>query len=112
AGTIRNDLYTLGICIVIALRGFNPLAGKTAERVIFDKIEHGTYACMVGSERISAAMAEFLRGVLHDDDSARWGLDDAMRWLEGRRMSAKQPSVNLTATRPFVFRDRKFWDLR
>lgn len=111
-GTIRNDLYTLGICVAIALRGFNPLAGKTAERVIYDKIEHGTYACMVGSERISAGMSEFLRGVLHDDDSARWTLDDALRWLEGRRLSAKQPNVTLTASRPFTFRERKFWDLR
>ncbi|MDY0009525.1 MAG: hypothetical protein RBS08_07460, partial [Bdellovibrionales bacterium] len=34
------------------------------------------------------------------------------RWLEGRRLSAKQTHNVLKARRPFVFRDRKFWDLR
>lgn len=111
-GTAKSDLYSLGICVAIALRGFNPLAGKTAQRVIEDKIEHGTYACVVGSERLSSQMTEFLRGVLHDDESARWTLDDALRWLEGRRLSAKQPGINMTAARPFMFRDRKFWNLR
>ena len=111
-GDAKTDLYSLGICVAIALRGFNPLAGKPAERVTQDKIEHGTYACMVGSERLSGDMIEFLRGVLHDDEAARWTLDDALRWMEGRRLSAKQPGINLTASRPFVFRDRKYWDLR
>lgn len=111
-GSEKTDLYSLGICVAIALRGFNPLAGKTAERVTQDKIEHGTYACMVGSERLSSDMVEFLRGVLHDDETARWTLDDAVRWMEGQRLSAKQPGINLTAARPFMFRDRKYWDLR
>jgi hypothetical protein len=111
-GTAKTDLYSLGICVAIALRGFNPMAGKTPERVTQEKIEHGTYACLVGSERLSSHMIEFLRGVLHDDETVRWTLDDALRWLEGRRLSAKQPGIGLTASRPFVFRDRKYWNLR
>jgi eukaryotic-like serine/threonine-protein kinase len=111
-GTVKNDLYTLGISVVIALRGFNPFAGKTAEQILNNKIEHGTYACVVGSERISSDIVEFLRGVLHDNENDRWGLDDALRWLEGRRLSAKPPHITLTASRPYIFRDRKYWDLR
>lgn len=111
-GTVKNDLYSLGVCVAMALRGGNPLAGKTTEEVIHAKIESGSYGALIGGERLPAYLAEFLRGVLHDDESARWGLDDALRWLEGRRLSAKQPHNVTKARRPFVFRDRKYWDLR
>lgn len=111
-GTVKNDLYSLGVCVALALRGGNPLAGKTAEEVIQEKIESGTYGALIAGERLPAYLVEFLRGVLHDDESARWGLDDALRWLEGRRLSAKQPHNVLKARRPFVFREKKYWELR
>ncbi|MFN7114809.1 MAG: hypothetical protein ACK4PK_10685 [Alphaproteobacteria bacterium] len=111
-GSIKNDLYALGVCVAMTLRGGNPLVGKSTEEIIQEKIENGSYGALIGSERLPAYLVEFLRGVLHDDESARWGLDDALRWLEGRRLSAKQPHNTMKARRPFVFRDRKYWDLR
>jgi hypothetical protein len=111
-GTVKNDLYSLGVCVAMTLRGGNPLVGKSNEEVIREKIENGSYGALIGSERLPAYLVEFLRGVLHDDESARWGLDDALRWLEGRRLSAKQPHNTMKARRPFVFRERKYWDLR
>lgn len=111
-GMIKNDLYALGICVAMTLRGGNPLVGKSNEEIIHEKIENGSYGALIGSERLPAYLVEFLRGVLHDDESARWGLDDVLRWLEGRRLSAKQPHNTMKARRPFVFRERKYWDLR
>lgn len=111
-GTVKNDLYSLGICVAMVLRGGNPLAGKTAEEVIREKIEKGSYGALIEGERLPSHIAEFLRGVLHDEEEARWSLDDAQRWLEGRRLSAKQPHNIMRARRPFVFRDQKFWELR
>lgn len=111
-GTIKNDLYALGICVAMVLRGGNPLAGKSAAEVIQHKIDNGSYAALMGGERLPSHLGEFLRGVLHDDEAARWGVDDVMRWLEGRRLSAKQSYTMMKARRPFVFRERKFWELR
>lgn len=96
----------------MVLRGGNPLAGKTDDEVIREKIDKGSYGALIDGERLPAYISEFLRGVLHDDESARWGLEDAQRWLEGRRLSAKQPHNVMRARRPFVFRDRKYWELR
>lgn len=111
-GTAKNDLYTLGVCVAMVLRGGNPLAGKPDDEVIREKIDKGSYAALMGGERLPAYLTEFLRGVLHDDEAARWNLEDAQRWLEGRRLSAKQPHNVMRARRPFVFRDRKYWELR
>lgn len=111
-GNEKNDLYSLGVCVAMVLRGGNPLAGKSPEEIINEKIDKGTYGALIGGERLPTHLAEFLRGVLHDDEITRWNLEDAQRWLEGRRLSAKQPYNMVKARRPFIFRERKFWDLR
>lgn len=111
-GTIKNDLYTFGASIAVALKGYNPFAGKSLQQIIHDKIEHGSYSCFIGGERLPSALTEFLRGVLHDDEKGRWTLDDVMQWVEGRRLSGKQSHTAMNAARPFVFREQKFWDMR
>jgi hypothetical protein len=111
-GSIKNDLYGLGVCVALAIKGQNPFAGKSVEQVISDKIEHGTYSCLLGGERMSSAMIEFLRGVLADNENARWNLDDALQWVEGQRMSGKQSHIPMMAARPYVFLDKKYWELR
>lgn len=112
-GTMKDDLYALGICVAMAIRGENLMMGRNARQIIYDKIETGTYSLVIGGgSRLPSGLGEFLRGVLNDDPAQRWDIDDALGWLEGRRLSPKQPRVNVHAARPFIYRDRKFWDLR
>lgn len=111
-GTFKDDLYALGVCVAMALRGENPMAGKDAGEIIRHKIEHGSYGVMVGRERIHGSISEFLRGVLSDDEFQRWDVEDALKWMEGRRLGLKQPRISIKASRPFVFREEKFWELR
>lgn len=111
-GTIMDDLYALGVCVAMVMRGENLLKGKTWQHVIHEKIEEGTYATILGKERLPVGISEFLRGVLSDDVDQRWGLEEALTWLEGRRLSPKQARVTLKAARPLTFHGAKFWDLR
>lgn len=111
-GTIKDDLYALGMCVALMVRGDNMLAGKTERAIVEGKVENGSYGIVIGRERMPNGIAEFLRGVLSDDDGQRWGLEDALRWIEGRRSSPKQPLATVHAARPFIFRDHKYWDLR
>ncbi len=111
-GTLKDDLYAFGVCVAMALRGENPMAGKDPDEIIREKIAHGSYGMMIGRERIHSGISEFLRGVLSDDDLQRWDIDDALKWMEGRRLGLKQPRVSLKAARPFIFCEQKFWDLR
>jgi hypothetical protein len=111
-GTTSHDLYALGVCVAMMVRGENLLVGKSPEQIIYEKIEQGSYATIIGRERISSGILEFLRGVLNDDEDMRWNVDDAVRWLEGRRHTPKQPRVLLKAARPLVFLEQKYWDLR
>ncbi|MCK5556174.1 MAG: hypothetical protein KAI76_08050 [Alphaproteobacteria bacterium] len=111
-GTIKDDLYALGICVVMAARGKNFMLGKSPQQIIYEKIEHGSYGAIIGRERIPGGVSEFLRGVLNDDDDQRWSIDDAMRWLEGRHINPKPSRVILKAARPLIFREQKYLDLR
>lgn len=111
-GTSRDDLYAFGVCVAMAATGKNLLLGKSSQQIVREKLAEGSYAVAIGQERMPAGVAEFLRGVLNDDESQRWDIDEASRWLEGRRLSPKQPHARLRAARPFVFKEEKFWDLR
>ncbi len=111
-GMLVDDLYALGVCVAMVARGMNLLQGKSPRDLIHEKIEHGSYAMIIGKERIPGGLSEFLRGVLSDDPDQRWGIDSALSWLDGQRLSPKQPRVTLKAARPITFHGGKFWDLR
>lgn len=111
-GRYENDLYCLGICVAVALRGENYMAGKSDEEITKLKIQQGSYATMLGRERVPTNLGEFLRGVLNDDERQRWGIHEVSEWLEGRHNSTKQAPSLPKAARPFIFRDEKIWDLK
>lgn len=111
-GTIKDDLYALGVSVVMISSGKSILRGRTPQQLLYDKIEHGSYSAVLGEERVPAGLAEFLRGVLNDDIEQRWDLDDVGRWLEGRRLGPKQGRIVLKGARPLIFQGQKLWDLR
>ena len=111
-GSIKDDLYALGICVAMIARGKNLMEGRSVQQMIMDKIETGSYVMASGGERLPGGISDFLRGVLNDDEMQRWDIEDVQRWVEGRRPSPKQPRITLRAARPFLFRGEKFWDLR
>ncbi|MGM0423074.1 MAG: hypothetical protein ACQEQL_08275 [Pseudomonadota bacterium] len=111
-GMAKDDLYAIGVCIGILARGINPIENMSEDEIIKAKIEGGSYALVIGQERLYAGITEFLRGVLNDEPSQRWDFDDVAKWIDGRRLSPRQPLSQLKAARPFSFRDKKYWYLR
>lgn len=110
-GSVKNDLYSLGMCAALALKKQNPLLDKTSQQIIRAKIEDGSYSFAVSGERLPHGMGEFLKGVLNDDEGERWDLDTALRWLDDRRLGGKPSTMVVSAARPFVFKEEKFWNL-
>ncbi|HMK67748.1 MAG TPA: serine/threonine-protein kinase, partial [Stellaceae bacterium] len=102
-GTAADDLYALGVTIVLLLLGRNPVAELSSEALLLEKMNRGSYAALVGNERIPATMVEPLRGLLTDDAKERWSNQDLDLWLHGRRLSPKQPTLQRRATRGFEF---------
>lgn len=111
-GTIKDDLYSLGMCVAMLLKGRNFALDKSEAQIISDKIQFGSYASVIGKEAIPTNISEFLRGVLNDDFGERWDIDDCVKWSEGRRINPKPSIEVLASSRPFEFKDKDYFNLR
>lgn len=111
-GVIADDLYALGVSLLILYLGRNPVASLDDEQVLQAKIERGSYPALAGQARLSMAINEVVRGLLVDDPKQRWTLNDLDLWLSGRRLSPKQPQVARRAARPIEFQGTEYWYCR
>jgi hypothetical protein len=107
-GTSGDDLYALGATLAVAQRHRNPLEGLSADGIIRQKINSGSFAALTGKERFSGAMFDLLRGLLLDDPAQRWTLDEVITWLDGQRMTSRQGVKKPRAARPLAFNGERY----
>jgi hypothetical protein len=112
SGTFADDLYSLGVTLLILLLGRNPVAHLDDEAILRQKIQQGSYATLVGEERLPLSMIEVLRGLLCDDALQRWDVEALDLWLSGRRMSPLQQRVEKRAARGFPFQGKEYLNCR
>lgn len=107
-GTHADDMYALGVLLAVMMRHFDPLEGLSDEEIVERKIEEGSYVALLSRDRFSGSILELLRGLLQDEESQRWTIDEALQWLDGRRLSPKQPVRRSKASRPLLFNNEKY----
>ncbi len=111
-GHLSDDLYALGVTLMLLLLGRDPCAGMSAAEVVAAKLDRGSYALFFGGERLSMPLMELFRGLLCDDWRERWNLPDLEAWVGGRRMSPKQPGLPPKAPRPFELAGQSYLTAR
>lgn len=111
-GTAADDMYSLGVTLLILALGRNPVAGLDDEALLQAKIERGSYPALVQQHRLPLAINEVVRGLLVDDPKQRWTLNDLDLWVAGRRLSPKQPQISRRAARPMEFQGQEYWHCR
>lgn len=111
-GTVADDLYAFGVSLLLLILGHNPLAGLDDEALVTAKLERGSYGILVTNQRVPTALTEPLRGFLNDDPRQRWTLNDFDLWMNGRRLSPKQPLMPKRAIRPFEFAGEQIFHCR
>ena len=112
AGAPAHDLYALGITLIFCLLGRHPLPGYSDEQILSMKIERGTYPALLSQHRVPLHLIEPLRGMLSDDPRSRWDLRDLDLWLNGRRLTPRQPEGARRAPRPIKVRTNEHWHPR
>lgn len=92
-GAIADDVYALGMLLVVLALGNPPLAGLDATEIVRRKLEHGSFAAVVGEARLPSAIADLARGMLAEDPEHRPTpsllLDPAS--ARARRLAARPP---------------------
>ncbi|GEO81402.1 hypothetical protein ROR02_15330 [Pararhodospirillum oryzae] len=112
AGYYPADMYALGATLVVLSVGHNPLADISDADVVTNKISNGSYATVVGEERVPLGVIELARGLLVDDPSQRWTLEAIDLWLNGRRTMPLQTKQDKRSQRPFSFRGDEYFTRR
>ncbi len=111
-GTTDDDIYALGVTMLMLLLGQNPVADIDDHDLIAAKIKEGSYRTLLGGKQVVPPMREPLRGMLSDDPAQRWSLEDLEMWLNGRRLSPMQAGLAERAQRPFHFEDKMYYCCR
>lgn len=107
-GTHQDDLYAFGVTLAVIMRQHDPLHGLSPKETVQQKIQYGSYSAVTGKDRFKGEILELLRGLLNDDASQRWGLDEVLGWLDGRRLSPKQALTAKKAQRSISFNGEKY----
>ena len=111
-GTTADDIYALGVTMLMLLLGHNPVADIEDHELIAAKIKQGSYRTLLGGKQVAPTMREPFRGMQSDDPAKRWNLEDLEMWLNGRRLSPVQAAVTERAQHPFQFEDKKYYCCR
>ncbi|WP_323794622.1 hypothetical protein [Nisaea sp.] len=101
-GGVLDDLFSVGVTLLSLLTGRMMPEPTDPQRMIFDRINFGSYACLVGNTRLQMNMVEVLRGLLTDEPRERWTIRDLELWLGGRRLTPKQVKLPTKAGRPLT----------
>ncbi|MBO6783792.1 MAG: hypothetical protein JJ899_11050 [Alphaproteobacteria bacterium] len=102
-GDAADDMYALGVTILILALGHNPVAGLDPEEVLRRRIQLGSYSALLGDNKLHTDLAPVVRSLLRDDAHERWGVSDLSNWAQTGRVNPSQPSPVVRADRPFEF---------
>ena len=110
-GTGSSDLYALGVTLTMLLKGDDPTAGKSDRQIQEMKMSKGSFVTLVGDHRLTGPTEKLLRGLLNDDISQRWTIEDTKGWSWGNTRSLRHIPSGVRARRPLVIGDEEiFYD--
>jgi hypothetical protein len=101
-GSNSSDLYALGVTLTMLLRGRDPTLGKSEQQIQEMKMSKGSYVTLVGDHRITGPTEKLLRGLLNDDISQRWTIEDTKGWAWGNTRSLRHIPSGVRARRPLI----------
>ncbi len=111
-GTTSDDLYAFGATLICLGLGYNPVESLSADELLELKIYKGSYATLIGEERVSLGLIGLLRGLLADNVVQRWDVSSTQLWADGRRLTPVQAKVIKASQRPFLFNNVEYFSYR
>ena len=107
-GRQSDDMYALGVTMLTLLRGGHPMAGASDDEILTRKMASGSYTALAGGEKLPFLFLEPLRGLLIDDATCRWDLENLDLWLAGQHITPRHQPPQRRAQRPFAFHDEEY----
>ena len=110
-GTVGDDVYALGVLLVVLALGRMPMAGLDEPAIIRRKLELGSYAALVGEDRLPPGIADLAGGMLAEEPDHRPPLRMLLDLAaaRGRKVATRPPH---RAGRPLQIGKTTVWNLR
>ncbi|MDA0787275.1 MAG: hypothetical protein O3B37_13385 [Proteobacteria bacterium] len=99
-GDLSDELFALGVTIMVLGLGFNPVAGMDEGELIQRRIAVGSFNALLAGNKIHADLAPVVRSLLRDEEHERWSLPDLLNWVNSGRVNPSQPLPVTRADRP------------
>ena len=101
-GRAEDDMYACGVALAMMTQKSSQTP-SSKENLITNKITDSSYQTLVGNDLITGTLLDVIRGLLNDDPSHRWGMEELESWSEGRRVPPSQPPRPTKARKPLQF---------
>ncbi|MFZ4124728.1 MAG: hypothetical protein ACOYJ2_01480 [Rickettsiales bacterium] len=108
-GDDKSDVYALGMLAYDLIYGLEKAKQIPKEQFIRMGLDVGIYHVLSNNIDFSDTFADFFRGILNDNISERWGLDQLNAWLEGKRFNMIVPPAPRESARPISFTHMDFF---
>jgi eukaryotic-like serine/threonine-protein kinase len=111
-GTIADDVYALGVVLAVLALGREPMAGLDPEAIVRQKLALGSYAAIVGEERLPGALADIVRTMLAEDPAHRPSPAVLLDIAPGRTLRSTAERAARRAAQPLVVGTEEVFDTR
>lgn len=108
SGSIRTDVYALGVLTLELLFGMEQFRRLGKDNFINRLMSMGGYALFTSNRHMSEAINDFARGTLNDVLSDRWTPTHVDSWINGKRYNILQPSLLHEASRGYEFDGQEY----
>ena len=100
-GDASDDMYAIGVTMMMLALGRNPVADIAEEELLRRRIQLGSYNAMLGDNKLHNELAPVVRSLMRDDAHERWSFSDLSNWVQTGRVNPSQPTPGSRADRPF-----------
>ena len=106
------DVYALGATLMSLYINERVGEGRDRQSLFNARVAQGSFWALSGGREIPGAMGVVLRGLLHDDPTERWTLEELMQWAHGALPQKRTGMQNWSLGRPVAFAGGSYADRR
>lgn len=109
-GTIKQDLFAIGMCLVYLMTGgFAENTYPNDKKFIFHRMTEGSYIMFIHNTSIPRRYKFLFKGLLNEHEDERWDIDDFISWNNGiySNLSVNKTHMSETIT-PITFNGYKY----
>jgi len=110
--TDAADMYMLGAAIQSLYMGRQLWKDRDENALMFARVNQGSFWAMSGGQEIPGAVGALVRGLMADEISERWAVEDVLDWYEGLTKQKRTTMRSFSMNRPTSFKGTAYVDRR